>query len=117
MNTFYSGSTMTSNVIDFKSYWKKKTEQTDITLANLYEVYDDTHDNCIPTMMGYLIEDDKFMLMQIREATEEDVKAGEVPDKDGLIAQSVVLTQRQLQFISAYATTFYLIEDLDEVSE
>jgi len=64
-----------------------------------------------------MIEDDKFMLMQIREATKEDIDAGEVPDEDGHIAQTVVLTQRQLHFISSYATTFFLIEDLDEISE
>jgi nucleoside 2-deoxyribosyltransferase len=108
---------MTSNVIDLKNYCKKQVDEADITIANLYEVHDDTHDDCIPAIMGYMIEDDKFMLMQIREANQEDIDAGEVPDVDGHIAQTVVLTQRQLQFISAYATTFFLIEDLDEVSE
>lgn len=108
---------MTSNVIDLKDYCKKQVDEADITIANLYEVHDDTHDDCIPAMMGYMIEDDKFMVMQLRRATEEDVEAGDVPDKDGYIAQTVVLTQRQLQFISGYATSFFLIEDLDEILE
>lgn len=108
---------MTSNVINLKDYCKKQVDEADITIANLYEVHDDTHDDCIPAMLGYMIEDDKFMVMQIRKATEEDIEAGEVPDEDGYLAQSVVLTQRQLHFISSYATTFFLIEDLDEVSE
>ena len=78
---------------------------------------DDTHEDCIPNLMGYMIEDDKFILMQIREATAEDIEAGEKIDEDNLIIQTVVLTQEQPQFISSYATTFYLIEDLDEISE
>lgn len=117
MNTFYRDCMMTSNVINLKDYCKKQVDEADITIANLYEVHDDTYDDCIPAMLGYMIEDDKFMVMQIRKATEEDIEAGEVPDEDGYLAQSVVLTQRQLHFISSYATTFFLIEDLDEVSE
>lgn len=109
---------MTSdNVIHFRSKAKATTEDIDVTLANLYEVGDDTHEDCIPTLMGYMIEDDKFMLMQIREATAEDKKAGEKIDEDNLIVQSLVLTQKQLQFISGYSQTFFLIEDLDEISE
>lgn len=108
---------MTSNVINLKDYCKKQVDEADVTLANLYEVHDDTHDDSIPAFMGYMIEDDKFLIMQVRKATEEDVKAGEVPDEDGYLAQSVVLTQRQLQFISGYATSFFLIEDLDEILE
>ena len=109
---------MTSdNVIHFKGFTKKQSQKIDLTVANIYEVDDDTHDNAIPALMGYIIEDDKFLLMQIREATDEDIEAGEKVDEDNLILQTVVLTQKQLQFISSYATTFYLIEDLDEISE
>tara|TARA_R110001606_G_C15366487_1_gene649092 strand:- start:1394 stop:1723 length:330 start_codon:yes stop_codon:yes gene_type:complete len=109
---------MTSdNIIQFKSITKEEAEGYDITLANLYEVDDETHEDTVPTLMGYMVEDDKFMLMQVREATDEDIEAGEHINEENLIIQSVVLTQKQLQFISSYATTFYLIEDLDEISE
>jgi hypothetical protein len=109
---------MTSdNIIQFKSITKEEAEGYDITLANLYEVDDETHEDTVPTLMGYMVEDDKFMLMQVREATDEDIEAGENINEENLIIQSVVLTQKQLQFISSYATTFYLIEDLDEISE
>jgi uncharacterized protein (UPF0297 family) len=109
---------MTSdNVVQFKSKAQKLTEDTEVTLAKLYEVDDDTHENTIPTLMGYMIEDDRFLLKQSREATQEDIEAGEAVDEDNLIIQSVVLTQKQLQFISSYAITFFLIEDLDEISE
>jgi uncharacterized protein (UPF0297 family) len=117
-NTFYKGCSMTSdNVVQFKSKAQKLTEDTEVTLAKLYEVDDDTHENTIPTLMGYMIEDDRFLLIQSREATQEDIEAGEAVDEDNLIIQSVVLTQKQLQFISSYAITFFLIEDLDEISE
>ena len=68
--------TSNDNIIDFKAYGEKKAQESNLTIANLYEVQDDTHDDCIPALMGYMIE-----------------------------------------IISSYASTFYLIEDLDEISE
>lgn len=109
---------MTSdNIIHFKTKAERAAEETNFTVCRLYEVEDDSHETSIPTLMGYVIEDDKFLLIQAREATPEDIEAGEIVDEDNLIMQSIVLTQKQLQFIAGYATTFYLIEDLDEISE
>jgi hypothetical protein len=109
--------TSNDNIIDFKAFGEKKAQESNLTIANLYEVQDDTHDDCTPALMGYMIEIDKFMVIQVREATAEDIAEGDTGDEDGFIMQSVVLTQKQLQFISSYASTFYLIEDLDEISE